>query len=65
MEDRNEDEDKDKDTDTKDTKDSMLPEKVNKETNKGKTDVEDHKFLSKINPKNVSECYGLTLTLLV
>jgi len=64
MEDRNDDDEKDNDTkdtkdtnDTKDTRDmthTRSRQKTDKVTNDGKPDIEDHKFLSKINPKNVS-----------
>jgi len=63
MDDRNEDDDKDKDT--KDTKDHSKDNarSRDKEIYEGKTDIEDHKFLSKINPKNVSAVRHLTLIL--
>jgi len=66
MDDRNEDDDKDRDTkDTKDTKDHSKDNarSRDKEIHEGKTDIEDHKFLSKINPKNVSAVHHLTLIL--
>jgi len=51
MEDRNDDKDKDK---VKNRKDVMSRVKADKEVSEGKTEIEDHKLLSKTNLKNVS-----------